>query len=195
MEPGTTTGGRSASPLTPEQRQLLIDATKGADSFMGAAKVAGFNAWSVGFFAVVSILFGLFSLSGFVVGVGLAVVTRNEFVGRKRIRALDLSGLELLWRNQVGFMVLIIAYCIWSMYTTVAVPDPQMTELTDLLGEGTGEMVQQLTLIVYGAVIVATVIFQGLNARYYFLRVARMTDYLRETPGWVIDLQRAAAID
>jgi len=56
-------------------------------------------------------------------------------------------------------------------------------------------MVQQLTLIVYGAVIVATAIFQGLNARYYFIRVARMRDYLRDTPKWVIDLQRSAAID
>lgn len=185
----------STSPLTPEQQQELIDAKRAADSFMGAAKIAGFNAWSVGFFAVASILFGIFSLSGFVVGVGLAVVARNEFIGRRRIRDLDLSGLELLWRNQVGFMALIIAYCFWSMYTTVAVPDAQMTELTDLLGEETGELVQQLTLIVYGAVIVATALFQGLNARYYFVRVSRMADYLKDTPEWVIDLQRSATID
>ena len=185
----------AASPLTPEQQQELSTAKEGAASFMGAANVAGFNGWTIGFFAVVSILFGIFSLSGFVVGVGLAVVTRNEFVGRTRIRGLDLGGLELLWRNQVGFLALIIGYCFWSMYATVAFPDAQMTEVMDLLGEGMGEMVQQLTLIVYGAVIVATAIFQGLNARYYFIRVARMRDYLRDTPEWVIDLQRSAAID
>lgn len=184
----------SAAPLTPDQQQALVDARERAAAFMGAAKVAAFNGWTIGFFAVVSILFGLFSLTGFLVGVGLAVVTRNEIVGRRRLLALDPGGLELLWRNQVGFMALIILYCLWSMYSTVATPDPQMTELTDLLGEGTGELVQSLTLTTYSAVIAATVIFQGLNARYYFRRVAAMEEYLGETPQWVLDLQRAAVV-
>ena len=105
----------TTSPLTSEQLQELQDAKESAGSFLGAAKVAAFNGWTIGFFAGVSILSGLFSLTGFVVGVGLAVVTRNEFVGRGRLRRLDPSGLELLWRNQVGFMALIIVYCVWSM--------------------------------------------------------------------------------
>ena len=183
------------SPLNPEQLDELRDAKERAGAFLGAAKVASFNGWTIGFFAVLSILFGLFSLAGFVVGVGLAVVARNEFVGRARLRAFDPAGPELLWRNQVGFMALIIAYCAWSMYRTVALPDPQMTELTELLGEGTGELVESLTLTVYGAVIVATGIFQGLNARYYHVRVARLRDYLRDTPAWVVDLQRSAALE
>ena len=184
----------SASPLTPEQQQQLHDAKEHAGLFLGAAKVAAFNGWTVGFFAVVSILFGLFSLTGFLVGIGLAVVARNELVGRGRLRALDPSGLELLWRNQLGFMALIIAYCVWSMYRTVAAPDPQMAELTELLGEGTGDLIRSLTLTVYAAVVVATVVFQGLNARYYFVRVARIRDYLRDTPSWVLDLQRSTVI-
>ncbi len=126
---------------------------------------------------------------------GQDIVARNEFVGRRRLRSLDPSGLELLWRNQVGFMGLIVAYCLWSMYVAVAVPDPEMTQLTDLLGEGTEELIQSLTVIVYVAVIVATAIFQGLNARYYFVRVERMRDYVRDTPQWVLDLQRSTAIE
>ena len=181
--------------LTPEMQQELRDAKERAGSFLGAAKVAAFNGWSIGFFAVVSLLFGLFSLTSFLVGVGLAIVARNEFVGRRRLRSLDPSGLELLWRNQVGFLGLIVAYCLWSMYVTVAVPDPEMTQLTDLLGEGTEELIQSLTVIVYAAVIVATAIFQGLNARYYFVRTARIRDYVRDTPPWVLDLQRSAVID
>ena len=185
----------TASPLTPGQQQELRDAKERAASFLGAAKVAAFNGWTVGFFAAVSILFGLFSPTGFLVGVGLAVVARNELVGGRKLRALDPNGLELLWRNQVGFMVLIVAYCLWSMYRTVALPDPQMTELTELLGEGTGELVQSLTLWVYAVAIAATVIFQGLNARYYFVRVARIQNYVRDTPDWVLDLQRSTAIE
>ena len=110
----------TAMELTPELQQELLDAKERAGSFLGAAKVAAFNGWSVGFFAVVSILFGLFSLTSFLVGVGLAFVARNEFIGRARLRSLDQSGLELLWRNQLGFMALIIAYCLWSIYRTVA---------------------------------------------------------------------------
>ena len=71
----------------------------------------------------------------------------------------------------------------------------EMTQLTDLLGEGTEELIQSLTVIVYAAVIVATAIFQGLNARYYFVRTARIRDYVRDTPPWVLDLQRSAVID
>ena len=81
-------------------------------------------------------------------------------------------------------MALIVAYCVWSIFVAIAVPDPEMAELTDLLGEGTGELVQSLTVIVYIVVIVATVIFQGLNARYYYVRTARIRDYVRDTPPW-----------
>lgn len=183
-----------ASPLTPEQQHELTEARTRAASFMGAAKVAAFNGWTIGFFAAVSILSGLFSFTGLVVGVGLAVVTRNEVMGRRRLLALDPGGLELLWRNQVGFMALIVVYCLWSMARTVVAPDPQMAELTTLLGEGTGDLVRSLTLTTYAAVIVATVVFQGLNARYYFRRVVLLREYLSETPAWVVELQRASVV-
>lgn len=183
------------SPLTPEQEQQLRDAKERTGSFVGAARVAAFNGWTIGFFAAVSILFGLFSPIGLIVGVGLAVVARNELVGRRRIRELDAGGLELLWRNQIGLMALIILYCIWSMYRAVSAPDPQIAEMSEILGEDAGDLIRSLTLTLYGAVIAATAIFQGLNARYYFVRVARMREYLRLTPAWVVELQRSSAIE
>lgn len=182
------------SPLSPEQQQQLAEARDRSGEFLGAAKVAAFNAWTFAFCAGASLLFGLFSLTSLVMGVGLAVVARNEFVGRRRLRAFDPEALELLWRNQVGLMALIIGYCIWSMVRTVGAPDPQMAELTELLGEGTAELVESLTLTVYAVVIGATVIFQGLNARYYFVRVVKARDYVKETPAWVLDVQRAAVV-
>ena len=136
----------TASPLTPEQLQELHVAKESASSFFGAAKVAAFNGWTIGFFAVVSILSGLLSPTGLVVGVGLAVVTRNEFVGGGRLRALDPSGLELLWRNQIGFMALIIVYCVWSMYSThkilltINLFDHDMSKLLTILRINYGEL-------------------------------------------------------
>jgi hypothetical protein len=153
--------------------------------------VAAFNAWTFACFAGVSILFGLFSLPGLLVGVGLAVVARNEFVGRRRILSYDATGFELLWRNQLGLMALIVVYCAWSMYRAVAFPDPELAELTEILGDGTGELVRSLTLGTYATVIVATVIVQGLNARYYHVRIRRLRAYLDETPAWVLDVLRS----
>ena len=197
----------AASPLTPEQRRDLDDAKVGARAFLGAARVAAFNGWTVGFFAVISILFGLLSLTSFLVGVGLAIVARNELVGRRRLLALEQSGLELLWRNQLGLIALVVVYCGWSMYRTVASPDSGtvelaelmeltgITELTEVLGTDAGELVRSLVLTVYAVVVVVVAVFQGLNARYYFVRVARIRDYLRDTPQWVIDLQRSTTTE
>ncbi len=192
----------AAASLSPERQQELDDAEQRARTFLGAVKVAAFNGWSAAFFAVLSILFGLFSLTSFLVGVGLAIVARNELVGRRRVRELDSSGLVLLWRNQLGFMALIIAYCVWSLSGAVGAPDSEMTALlerfdlsplTELLGQSVGELVRTLSLFVYGTVIFATAISQGLNARYYFVRVARMRDYLRDEPQWVVARQRSNA--
>ena len=170
-------------PLTPEQRQTLEQAGERAKAFTGAAKVAAFNGWSIGFFAAVTVLFGIFSLTALVLGVGMGVVARNEFKGRARTLAPDPAGPDLLWRNQVGFMALIIVYCLWSLYLTTARPDPQMAELTELLGGDLDEVVRSLTITVYVAVIALTALFQGLNARYYFRRIAMIEEYLSETPG------------
>ena len=88
-------------------------------------------------------------------------------------------------------MALIIIYCLWSMYRTTAQPDPQMAELTELLGGDLDEVVRSLTLMVYTGVIGATVIFQGLNARYYFRRIGMIREYLSQTPAWVLELQES----
>jgi len=182
----------AASPLSSEQQRELQDAQKRAAGFLSAGKVAAFNGWTIGFFAVVSILFGLTSPTGLLIGLGLAVVARNEFVGRSRIQALDVSGLELLWRNQVGFMALIIAYCLWAIFGPSADLDPAVAqllgELGDEIGEDAGAIAESLAMVVDSAVIVGTVIFQGLNARYYFVRVELMGYYLRDTPRWVLDV-------
>ena len=60
--------------LTPEQREVLEQASERARTFTGAAKVAAFNGWSIGFFAAVTLLFGIFDLTALVLGAGMAVV-------------------------------------------------------------------------------------------------------------------------
>ena len=181
-------------PLTPEQREALEQAGARAGAFTGAARVAAFNGWTIGFFAAVTLLFGILNLTALVLGVGMAVVARNEFKGRAGILQFEATGPELLWRNQICFMGLIIAYCLWSMYATVSEPDPQMAELTELLGGDMYELVLSLTLTVYAVAIALTTVFQGLNARYYFRRVAMIEEYLSDTPDWVRELRERAKV-
>jgi hypothetical protein len=180
---------KDQGPLSPEQRDELAQATERAGKIMGAGKVATFNGWTLGVLGALSLLFGRFSRTGFIAGVCLLFFAWNEFRGRKMLRALDPLGPQLLWKNQVGFMSLVILYCAWSMYRTVAFPNPEVAELEELAGLPS-DFISDLTLSVYGAAIVLTLLFQGLNARYYFARVQMLTDYLRETSDWIVDLQK-----
>ena len=180
--------------LSPEQKEALEDARKRAAEFLGAAKVATFNGWSIGALAAVTIPFGITSLTALVLGLGMALVARNEFKGRGMLRRIDPEGARLLGRNQVGFLGLIIAYCLWSIYRAYAHPDLEIQQQLDLLGV-TQDTVRSLTVLVYVGVIAATLIFQGLNARYYFARVKKVEAYLRRTPGWIVELQRTVTLD
>ena len=79
----------------------------------------------------------------------------------------------MAWLLFLGFMALIIAYCLWAMFGPSADLDPAVAQLLEELGEDTGALVDSLAKVVYSAVIAGTVIFQGLNARYYYVRVAQ----------------------
>jgi hypothetical protein len=181
--------------LSPEQRRELESAKERARKILAAGKVAAFNGWTIGIFAALSLLFGLGSVVVMALSVGLGVVAWNEFRGRALLRRLDPAAGRLLGRNQLGLMALIVAYCLWSIWRAkLGPPDPEMEQLQDLVGVGS-DLIQQLTVILYVSVIAATAIFQGVNARYYFRRVAMTEAYLRDTPTWVVDLQRSAALD
>ena len=186
--PSTTNGG----PLSPEQREELARANERAKKVLGAARVATFNGWAIGVFAAVSLLFAVFSLTALVMGVGMAIVAWNEFRGRMLLRRFDSHGPRLLGRNQLGFMGLLIGYGLWSIYSTLTNPIAQLEELEAIAGP-IGELVTTLTLTVYGAVILLSLLIQGLNARYYFARTKLVHDYLNATPAWIIDLQRSTS--
>lgn len=187
--------GVAPAPLTPEQQGELDEARERARGFMKAARAATFNIWTIGAFAAITLLFGIFSLTALILGVGMAVVTWNEYRGRALLRRFDPAGPRLLGRNQLGLMALIVAYAVWSMIQTRAHPDPELAQMDQILGGDTSGLVAQLTMLVYVGVIAVTGVFQGLMARYYFARIPMVETYLRDTPEWVLDLQRAAALD
>jgi hypothetical protein len=180
-------------PLSPEQQKDLVQATERAHKVFGAVKVATFNGWTIGIFAGITGLFALFgSVTALVMGAGMAVVSWNEFRGRTRLRQFDPQGPRLLGRNQVGFMSLLVGYCLWSIYRTVTNPVTEVLGLEEIAGIP-ADVVTSLTVSVYLIVIVLSLLFQGLNALYYFRRIKPVEDYLRETPRWIVRLQRSTS--
>lgn len=178
-----------ASPLSEEEKREFARASKQTRSFLKAERAAAVNGWTIGFFAAVTLLFSLSSPVTALLGIGMAVVAWNEFRGRKMIRQLDPRGPQLLGRNQLGFMVLLIVYCLWSIARMHTHSIPGLEELEALVGP-VEDLATALATSFYASVIVLTVIFQGLMARFYFARVGMMVAYLRDTPAWVVDLQR-----
>ncbi|MCZ6758977.1 MAG: hypothetical protein O7D29_01175 [Gemmatimonadetes bacterium] len=188
----TTTNGGSVSPLSPQQQEELTRANERAKKVLSATKVATFNGWTIGIFAAITLLFALFSVTALVVGAGMAIVAWNEFRGRTLLRRFDPHGPRLLGRNQLGFMGLLIGYGLWGIFRTLTNPIPQLEELEAVVGP-VGDLVTDLVVVVYGGVILLSLIFPGLNARYYFARIRLVRGYLDETPAWIIDVQRSSS--
>jgi hypothetical protein len=179
-------------PLSPEQRDQLAQASVRARKILAASRVATFNGWTLAVAGAVSLLLGLFSGTGLIIGIALMLLSWNEFHGRGLLRRFDPRGPERLGKNQLALMVLVIAYCLWTMYDTWAHPSGDLEQLEALLGP-TGDLVTRLTVRIYGTIILVSVLVQGLNARYYFARTALMKGYLDQTPAWIIDLQRSVS--
>ena len=176
-------------PLTPEQQQELADASERARSLSRARKIAAFNAWSIGVFAAITLLFGLGSGVALFLGLVMAFVARTEFRGLAMLKRFDADGPRLLAKNQLGFMALIVGYCFWSIYRTVYGPGPDLAGLEQMLGD-TEDLITDLMVIIYVSVIVATLVFQGLTARYYWSKARVVEEYLRDTPAWIVEMQR-----
>jgi hypothetical protein len=185
-------------PLSQSQLCEVGAARDRAGKIRKAAAVAKFNGWMTGIVAACSAPFALFSFSGFLVTVVLSLVAYNELKGRRRLLQFDRDSPAFLGWNQVGFLALITLYCTWMIGVGLTSEDPFSEELKakpelQAVFDSPLELDQTyrlLVVVVYGTVIVLSVVFQGLNALYYFSRRKHVEAYLQDTPEWVLDLQR-----
>jgi hypothetical protein len=186
-------------PLSESHHRELALAAQRARPIQSAARVANFNAWTTAILAGLSAPFALFSVAGLLVFVGLAAVAWNEFRGRRRLLEYDPSGATLLAWNQLGLLALITVYCLWAICTKLWGADSieaqlranaELNALVGSLGDASG-LITPIVLGFYGIVIALSALFQGGNSLYYFTRRKHVEKYARETPAWVIDLQRA----
>ncbi|KAA5542776.1 efflux RND transporter permease subunit [Roseiconus nitratireducens] len=179
-------------PLTPEHYDELARAKDRIKPIRRAAGVAAFNGWTIAIIAALSLPFAVLGWDGLLVSIGLFIVAYFEFRGRRQLLKFDPGGASLLGWNQVGFLSLIIVYCLWMLFGGTSDIENH-PELSQFLGTAGKELYRSLVITLYGSVIVLSLVFQGGNAIYYFTRRKYVDAYLHETPQWVRDFQRATA--
>jgi hypothetical protein len=186
-------------PFSPEIVHELEVARLRGRKIRRAAGVASFTGWTVSICAAVTLLFGIFSITSLLLGGALAVVGYNEFSGAKLLRRLDLRAPRRLGLNQIGLCGVLIVYSLWSIHSTLAAPSPYAAVLASG-GQAAGMLgsIEQLqttvTLVVYGSLIVVSIVFQGSMAWYYFTRDRHIKAYINETRPCIVDLQRATSL-
>ena len=188
------------TPLSREHYFELEAARPRFKKLRSAARVAAFNAWTLAILAVLSLPFALFSIEGMLMTVGLSVTSYIEFRGRRRLRQFRPSAATLLGWNQVGLLTLVLVYCLWQLWVGLSGPSQLTAELQAQpeLGEALGSLddVESLyrgvVVTFYGAIIALSLVFQGSNAFYHFSRRKHVVACLRDTPEWVIDLERTS---
>jgi hypothetical protein len=191
----SSNGSASANPLSPDHLLALSEANDRAQKIRRAARVAGFNGWSIGGIALLSLPFAFSSITSLAIAIGLGLVAYIEFRGRRLLNQFEPTACRLLGWNQVGFLVLISAYCAWNIFASFNTTNPlaNYPELRQLgiLPETIGDLYLQITLALYGSLFLGSVLFQGGNALYYFSRERLVREYVNNTEPWVIELQKS----
>jgi hypothetical protein len=186
-----------SGPLTSEHQRELTLARQRAKSIHKAARVAAFNGWATAVMALLSAPFALFGESALLVFIGLSAVAYNEFLGRKWLLRFDRRAATLLGWNQLALLSIIVGYSLWAIYTnlneatSVAAELQSYSEFESAFGSPSQfeTLATQIVIAFYGSVIGASVLFQGLNALYYFTRRKYIDAYIADTPEWIHELE------
>ncbi len=181
-----------------EQLQAITVARHQGRKISRAAMVAAISGWTMAFFAAISLLTGLFSLPSFLLGIGLGVVAFVELRGARGLRAVDLNAPRTLALNQLGLLVLVIAYAGWGVVTALVGPGPYDEQIAagGAIAESLApidQLTRTIKVAIYAAVIGGSVLAQGCGSAYYFSRRRHMTAYLQSTPKWVVETLRATS--
>ncbi|MBN2447971.1 MAG: hypothetical protein JXO22_14665 [Phycisphaerae bacterium] len=188
------------TPLSEEHYHQLRLAAIGRQPVLKAARAARASAITILVIGLsglpVALLFpGWLS---FLTTVGITVIGTVEWVGARRLREADPGAATFLGRNQMAFLALIIAYCLYQMLAfspeqaQTAALAPQLKSQLAQVPSITGDIDKQLaawapfvTYSFYTLVIVISIAAQGGLAWYYFTRRRCLLAWQEDTPAWV----------
>jgi hypothetical protein len=182
--------------LSPQQLAELGAARPRAKKIRYAIAVAKFYGWATAIFAGLTLIGGLFHWIGLVMGAGMAAVAYFEFRGATRLRQLDPSAAKSLALNHVLLGALLVGYAIysiWSMLNRQSFITSQLSSSPELatMGVEVEELARMIGWMIYGAVGAVGIFAEGAVALFYLSRRKYVDAYVRETPAWIVDAQRA----
>ena len=196
--PRVSSPARSASPgLSPDELAELANAQQRARKIHRAAKVARFDGTILAFFALMAVFSFCLGWEGPVLGVALGAVAFNSFRCASRLERFDIAAPSLLAMNQLYLAAAIILYALYALHSGLT-GTSQLTKslIGDLDALGADPSLKWLLeggiyWLLYGGLIVGTILAQGLMGLYYATRRRAVVEYLEQTPQWVIDMQKA----
>ena len=189
----------AGGPLSSAEQGQIIEAGRAAKKIRKACGVAGFTGGSLVLFGVLSMMFSGGSHGAVALGAMLVFAGINEFRGKGLLRKLNCRGPSLLGWNQLGLMAVLIAYAAAKLqqvgsvdpYADMVAKHPELG-MMGTLDSLTG-LYQKALLALYGGMIAAALLYQGLQSLYYFRRGKMLREYLSQTPAWIVRLQRRTA--
>lgn len=171
------------------------------------------NGWSVAIFAVLSFFISLFTGGVLGLGMGVFIIVGGvmEIMGYRRLRRRDRDGMKLLVNSQLVVLGAVWAWALPSLLSFDAgylreqvIPNVRQTlaaggmNLDSFLGQA-GLSVNQIVplvhlffVVLYGSIMLATLIYQGGMAWYYHRQRAAVETALKALP--VVRLPVAASL-
>ena len=99
----------ASSGLSPEHRAQIVAARKLGGKLRAAGIVAAVDGWTLGVFAVLTILFSLTSPVALILGAGMLAVSYFELRGSGDLKRLDLRAPRILTLNQFALGTMLFA--------------------------------------------------------------------------------------
>lgn len=186
-------------PLTEEHYEALRRARLLREPVRVAARWARISAISILAMAALSLPFLIVSpsLMGGYILAGLSLIGIWEYMGARRMGRGEPGAALFLARNQLIFLAIVCAYCVVQMLSfsadTAVSPElkAQLSAVPELQQEVermSRELLPLLSYGLYSLVILASVLFQGGLAYYYYTRKAHLDALERSTPPWITRL-------
>jgi len=198
LVPGSQ-ASQAAPALSPEHLRQLAASHAATRKIRRAISVARFDGWGVGVFGALTLVLGITSVSGVLMGAALCAVASVELWSARRLQRLEWKSTRVLGVNQLALAGVLIVYASWRIYhemngtgeyAAIAASNP---DLGQMLGP-VEDLTRMITLAIYGGMIAVAVFAQGGLAMYYFTREKYVRAYVAETPEWVIAVQKAGSI-
>lgn len=195
--PGHASPAGPAPALSPEHLRQLAEAQQRAKPVRRAIAIAKFDAWTVGIFGALTLLLGVFTIAGWLLGGTLLAVAFIEIRAARDLARMDARAPRRLGLNQIALGAALLTYAMFGLWNVLYGPDPlaetlrQAPEAAEMLAPYS-DLIRLTGIAIYAGVACVAIFAQGGMALYYFSRTKHVRAYLAQTPQWLIDFLRAS---